>query len=87
MRSKMAQIREQHPDLDIRFVFMLEDKVISRSTKNPTTYKMWAKKHGYSCWKPDTLAESNSTNFERKTDRTGKHGSTRRSKGSHQGRA
>lgn len=87
MRSKMAQIREQHPDLDIRFVFMLEDKVISRSTKNPTTYKTWAKRHGYSCWKPDTLAESNSTNVERKTDRTGKHGSTRRSKGSHQGRA
>lgn len=87
MRSKMAQVREQHPDLDIRFVFMCEDKVVSKSTKNPTTYKRWAERHGYPCWNPDTLAESDSTNVERKTRRTGKHRNTRRSKGSHQGRA
>lgn len=84
MRSKMAQIREQHPDLDIRFIFMSEDKVISKYTRNPTTYKAWAHKHGYACCKPDTLAESVNTDVERTVDRASKHGSSRRSKRSNQ---
>lgn len=86
-RSKMAQIRSQYPDLNIQFLFMDENKVVTKSSSRRTTYKEWAEKHGYKVCSLDTLAESISSNVERKTDRTGKHGSTRRSKGSHQGRA
>lgn len=83
-RSKMAQVRSQYPDLNIQFLFMDENKVVTKSSSRRTTYKEWAEKHGYKVCSLDTLAESNSTNVERKTGRTGKHGSARRSKGSNQ---
>lgn len=72
-RGKMAQIRAQYPDLDIDFMFMNEEKVISRKTANPTTYKAWAHKHGYSCFYPETLAVVEPKNVKRKTGRTGAH--------------
>ena len=84
MRSKMAQIREQHPDLDIAFLFMNDRAKITRAG-NSTTYKEWAMKHGYPCVDLDTLAESDYSNVERTSDRAGKHGSSRRRKRSNQG--
>ena len=38
-RRKMLAVKEAHPELDIRFVFM-RDNTLSKSSK--TTYSMWA---------------------------------------------
>lgn len=46
-RSKMATIKEQHPDLDIRMVFMEPKKVLSKKTKKASTYAAWAEKKGF----------------------------------------
>lgn len=44
-RGKHLFIKEQHPDLDIRFVFSrVQDKIYKGS---PTTYKMWCEKYGF----------------------------------------
>ena len=43
-RKKMALVREQHPDLDIRFLLMRDNK-ISKTSK--TRYSDWLTKHGY----------------------------------------
>lgn len=44
-RQKMALIKEQHPDLDIRMVFTRSKSPIRKGSK--TTYGMWCKKHGF----------------------------------------
>ncbi len=44
-RQKMALIKEQHPDLDIRMVFSRSSTKISKTSK--TTYAMWCNKHGF----------------------------------------
>lgn len=44
-RGKHLFIKEQWPDLDIRFVFSRPgDKIYKKS---PTTYKMWCEKYGF----------------------------------------
>ncbi len=44
-RQKHLLIKEQHPDLDIRFVFSNANTRISKQSK--TTYAMWCDKHGF----------------------------------------
>lgn len=44
-RQKHLIIKEQYPDLDIRFVFSNSRTRISKNSK--TTYAMWCEKHGY----------------------------------------
>ena len=44
-RQKMALIKEQHPDLDIRMVFSRSSTRISKTSK--TTYGDWCRKHGF----------------------------------------
>ncbi|WMM94942.1 endodeoxyribonuclease I [Pelagibacter phage HTVC168P] len=44
-RQKMRLIREQHPELDIRFVFSNSKTKISKKSK--TTYGMWCEKYGF----------------------------------------
>lgn len=43
-RTKMALMKEQHPEVVIDFHFMRNNKLNPRSK---TTYKGWANKHGY----------------------------------------
>jgi len=44
-RAKHLFIQQQHPELDIRFVFQRpHDKIVKGSR---TTYAMWADKHGF----------------------------------------
>jgi hypothetical protein len=43
-RKKMLAVKEAHPELDIRMVFMRDNKIHRRST---TRYTEWAEKHGY----------------------------------------
>jgi hypothetical protein len=44
-RQKMILIKDQHPDLDIRFVFSNPNTRISKKSK--TTYAMWCDKQGF----------------------------------------
>ncbi len=44
-RQKHLLIKEQHPNLDIRFVFSSSNARISKTSK--TTYAMWCEKHGF----------------------------------------
>lgn len=44
-RQKHLIIKEQYPDLDIRFVFSNSKTKISKNSK--TTYAMWCEKHGF----------------------------------------
>jgi len=44
-RQKHILIKEQHPDIDIRFVFSNPKQRISKSSR--TTYAMWCEKHGF----------------------------------------
>lgn len=44
-RQKHLLIKEQHPELDIRFVFNNSKARISKTSK--TTYAMWCEKHGF----------------------------------------
>lgn len=44
-RQKMLAVKAQHPELDIRFVFMRGENKLSKSSKQ--TYMDWAKKHGF----------------------------------------
>lgn len=44
-RQKHILIKDQHPELDIRFVFSNPNTKISK--KSPTTYAMWCDKHGF----------------------------------------
>lgn len=44
-RQKHILLKQQHPDLDIRFVFSNPKQRISKRSK--TTYGMWCLKHGF----------------------------------------
>jgi hypothetical protein len=44
-RQKHLWVKEQHPDLDIRFVFSNSKAKISKTSK--TTYGSWCEKHGF----------------------------------------
>lgn len=44
-RQKMRLVKEQHPDLDIRFVFSNSRSRISK--RSTTTYGMWCEKYGF----------------------------------------
>lgn len=44
-RKKHIAIKEQHPDLDIRFVFSNASHRLNKTSK--TTYAMWCDKHGF----------------------------------------
>lgn len=44
-RQKHLHIKQQHPDVDIRFVFSYSKGKISKGSK--TTYAMWCDKHGF----------------------------------------
>jgi hypothetical protein len=44
-RQKMRLIKEQHPQLDIRFIFSNSKTRISKKSK--TTYGMWCDKYGF----------------------------------------
>lgn len=44
-RQKHLLVKAQHPKLDIRFVFSNSKSRISKIS--PTTYAMWATKHGF----------------------------------------
>ena len=44
-RKKHLYIKEQHPQLDIRFLFMNANNKLSKSSK--TTYAMWAERNGF----------------------------------------
>lgn len=44
-RQKHLLVKEQHPHLDIRFVFSNSRSRISKQSK--TTYAMWCEKHGF----------------------------------------
>lgn len=53
-RQKHLLILDQHPDLDIRFVFSNPNTRISKQSK--TTYAMWCDKHGFMYAKSDIPA-------------------------------
>lgn len=44
-RQKHILLKQQHPDLDIRFVFSNPRSKIGKGSK--TTYEMWCQKHGF----------------------------------------
>lgn len=44
-RKKHLLIKEQHPDLDIRFLFQRSASRLSKKSK--TTYADWCRKHGF----------------------------------------
>ena len=44
-RQKMRLVKEQHPSLDIRFVFSNSKSRISK--RSSTTYGMWCNKYGF----------------------------------------
>ena len=44
-KKKHLLIKEQHPELDIRFVFSNSNAKMSKTSK--TTYAMWAEKNGF----------------------------------------
>lgn len=45
-RNKMISVKQQHPDIDIRFLFAKNNPISPRSK---TRYTDWAKKHGFMC--------------------------------------
>lgn len=63
-KAKMVAVKKQHPDLDIRFVFMYPDKKIP-GTKQ--THAQWADKNGYK-WADGVIPEEWLDN-DRRTDR------------------
>jgi hypothetical protein len=44
-RAKHLLIKDQHPELDIRFLFMNPNNKLSKKSK--TTYAEWCDKHGF----------------------------------------
>jgi hypothetical protein len=53
-RMKMLLVKEQHPDLDVRFVFLRANNKIYKGSK--TTYAQWATKHGFE-WAEGSIPE------------------------------
>lgn len=59
-RQKHILIKNQHPELDVRFVFSNPNNRISKQSK--TTYAMWCEKYGFSYAKgliPEEWIEEN----------------------------
>jgi len=44
-RKKHLLLKEQHPNLNVHFVFQQSNKKITKSSK--TTYAAWCEKHGF----------------------------------------
>ena len=44
-RVKLLAVREQHPGIDLRLLFMYPNNKLS--PKSPTRYYQWAEKHGF----------------------------------------
>lgn len=44
-RQKHLQIKQSHPNLDIRFIFSNPQQRLSKQSQ--TTYAMWCEKHGF----------------------------------------
>ncbi len=57
-RQKHILIKDQHPALDIRFVFSNPNTRISKQSK--TTYAMWCETHGF-LYAPKTIPGTGST--------------------------
>ncbi len=53
-RVKMQLIKQQHPDLDIRFVFVRASNKIYKGSK--TTYAAWANRYGFQ-WAEGSIPE------------------------------
>lgn len=43
-RTKLLAVKEQYPEIDLRLVFMYDNKL---SRESPTRYSEWAEKHGF----------------------------------------
>lgn len=73
-RQKHLLIKQQHPELDIRFVFSNSKSKISKNSK--TTYADWCDKHGFKYadkWIPDEwLQEIKLIQTNKKGTRSGK---------------
>ena len=54
-RAKHLLIKEQHPDLDIRFVFTNPNQKLYKGSR--TTYGQWCKKYGFKYAKKDIPSE------------------------------
>lgn len=54
-RRKMIAVKTQHPELDIRFVFMRARNPLTKGS--PTTYALWAEKNGFE-WAEGQIPES-----------------------------
>ena len=55
-RGKMARVKKQHPDRDIRFLFQRANNRITKS-KNSMMYWQWAEKHGFPWAEGDVIPE------------------------------
>ena len=70
-RQKHILIKQQHPELDVRFVFSNSKAKISKASK--TTYADWCEKHGFKYadkWIPDEwLQEIRDIQLSRKEDK------------------
>jgi hypothetical protein len=53
-RTKHLRIKEQHPELDLRFVFSNASNRLSKASK--TTYGAWCDRHGF-LWAEKTVPE------------------------------
>jgi len=53
-RTKMCAVKEQYPDLDLRFIFINANTTITKRSK--TTYGMWATKQGF-MWAEKTIPD------------------------------
>lgn len=54
-RRKMLQVKRDHPDLDVRFVFQRANNRLTKS-QNSMTYWQWAEKHGF-IWEEGTIPQ------------------------------
>lgn len=64
-REKHLWIKEQFPDLDIRFVFQNPNNKITKDS--PTRYRDWADKHGFKWCKGGSIPRSWLGKIERPT--------------------
>lgn len=54
-RNKHIEVKKQHPDLDIRFVFSSPNQKIYKGSK--TSYAMWADNNGFK-WAAKTIPDA-----------------------------
>lgn len=55
-RTKMIAVRQQNPELDIRFVFQNARQKLSNKSKKSDTYGEWAERLGYK-WSQGDIPE------------------------------